>query len=317
MSPTADDARRGASSAPGTGGAHEVQAVAAADFETDTRSLRAQYWTTEPAELIGPVTDHAAEGGALLAKAEGEGERAGEARRALANALAETRLIAGRIRYHGLKDREGAELSFRQARQAADAAGNPLLGAAALGHLALLADASDDAGADVLAEARALAGRGAPIGRVTAWLDAVEAERAAGAGENQRALRLISDAETSLAAAGSDAQDWLDWCTPSGLGVLKGLVQLQAGLTSQARRTLLYSMAPLAPDEHAQRSLVYLGLAAVEAAEGEEYEACGYACRSLEHIEACGDVLGVRAALDPYLHESCVADLYENLFPST
>lgn len=300
MSPTADDARREAGTTP------------AADFETDTRSLRAQYWTTEPTELLAAVTEHAAEGGDLLAKAEGG------PRRALAAALAETRLLAGRVQHHGLKDREGAERSFRQAREAADEAGDPRLGAAALGQLALLADPSGDAGAAILAEARALADRGAPDGRVTAWLAAVDAERAAGAGENERALRLVADAETALTGAADDeaAAGWLDWCTPTGLGVLKGRVQLQAGLTGQARRTLLYSMTPLAPDEHAQRSLVYLGLAAVEAAEGEEYEACGYACRSLEHIEACGDVLGVRAALHAYLHESCVADLYENLFPS-
>ncbi|MEU9604577.1 transcriptional regulator [Streptomyces sp. NPDC048057] len=297
MSPTADEVQ-------GEAGESEV-----AYFEADTRMYRSQYWTTDPAELLGVLSDHAAQGRKLMT---GVG---GEQRRTLAVALAESLVLAGRVRLLGLQDPSGADVDFREARESAELGGDPQLAAAAVGHAALVPGwPGAVAATDVLTEARALASRGTPNDHLNAWLDLIEAERVARAGENARALHLVDGAEAVLHAADvATAPAWLDWFTPALLGVFKGRIQLQAGLTAQARRTLLYAMTHLSTEDHGQRSMVYLGLAAIEAAEGEEYEACGYACRSLEHIEVGGDVMGLRSLLDEYLHDPCVQDLYENL----
>ncbi|MGV9316310.1 hypothetical protein ACWDR0_29605 [Streptomyces sp. NPDC003691] len=328
MSPTA-----GGSGAVAPGGTDR------AEFEADTRAHRQLYWTTEPAELITTVTAHIAAGRTLLAGAgdatdtstgpatdtaadgngnadrDGDGDGDGTA---VAAALAESLLLVGRTELLGRHDPAAARAALREARETAAAAGDPLLEAAALALLALIpADGRSAEAAEPFARARALLA--APGARPEAagvldWLDAVEAERATRDGEHHKALRLVSLLEGARARSEDRPfPPWLDWCTTARVGILKGRIQLSAGLVAQARRTLLYAMATVRPDDHGQRSLIYAGLAAVECADGQAYESCGYACRSLEHIEAGGDVMGVRGTLAEYLHDSCVHDLYDSL----
>ncbi|MEU3599450.1 hypothetical protein ABZ714_12075 [Streptomyces sp. NPDC006798] len=312
MSPTADD------SGPTAPGGTRI-----AEFEADTRVHRRLYWTTEPAELAATVREHTETGRALLTEAESEAAAAAGAG-AVRLALAESLLLMGRVELLGLHDPATARDSLDRARETAAAAGDPLLEAAALAHSALLAPdravggtetEGDGEPAAALTGARALlAAAGTRAAGVRDWLDAVEAERAVRDGEYARALRLVGRvAEARGRGEANPVPDWLDWCTTARIGMLKGRVQLAAGLVSQARRTLLYAMGGVAADDHGQRALFYAGLAAVEAADGQAYESCGYACRAMEHIEAGGDVMGVRRGLTQYLHDSCVEDLYESL----
>ncbi|MFF3553549.1 hypothetical protein ACWD4V_09550 [Streptomyces tsukubensis] len=315
MSPTADGS---GAVAPGS--------TDRAEFEADTRAHRQLYWTTEPAELIATVTGHIAAGRTLPAGAgdaagadtpsddggtDGAADGAGTAA-----ALAESLLLVGRLELLGRHDPEAARPVLQEARTTAVAAGEPLLAAAALGLLALVpADGRTGAAAESFTAARSLlAHAGTGAAGLLDWLEAIEAERATRDGEHEKAIRLISRVEG--ARVRSDDRPfppWLDWCTTARIGILKGRIQLAAGLVAQARRTLLYAMATVRPDDHGQRALIYAGLAAAEAADGQAYESCGYACRALEHIEAGGDVMGVRGGLEEYLHDSCVQDLYESL----
>ncbi|QDY79186.1 transcriptional regulator [Streptomyces qinzhouensis] len=239
----------------------------------------------------------------------------------MAVALAESLLLVGRVELLGRHDPEAARAVLREARTTAAGAGDPLLEAAALGLLALVpADGWAEAAAESFTAARTLLGEaGARAAGTLDWLEAIEAERATRDGEHEKAIRLISRVEGARVRADDRPfPPWLDWCTTARIGILKGRIQLSAGLVAQSRRTLLYAMATVRPDDHGQRSLIYAGLAAVESADGQAYESCGYACRALEHIEAGGDVMGVRAGLAEYLHDSCVEDLYESLafFPA-
>ncbi|MFE3096645.1 hypothetical protein ACFXG1_22810 [Streptomyces sp. NPDC059248] len=316
MSPTADD------SGTTTPGGTRI-----ADFEADTRAHRRLYWTTEPAELAATVAEHTEAAGALLTRAgDGSGADGGDLsdETAVRSALAESLLLKGRIELLALRDTDAARASLRRARETAAEAGDPLLEAAALAHSALLAEDRAVGGAEgegsgepaaALAAARALlTAAGTPAAGVLDWLDAVESERAVRDGEYARALRLVGRvAEARSRGEAHPVPEWLDWCTTARIGMLKGRVQLAAGLVSQARRTLLYAMGGVAGDDHGQRAQFYAGLAAVEAADDQGYEACGYACRALEHIEAGGDVMGVRATLTQYLHDTCVEDLYQSL----
>ncbi|MFJ8229037.1 hypothetical protein ACIQ9E_03605 [Streptomyces sp. NPDC094448] len=308
MSPTADGS---GAIAPGS--------TDRAEFEADTRAHRQLYWTTEPAELIATVTGHIAAGRTLPAGAAAGADAlpAADADGAgVAAAVAESLLLVGRLELLGRHDPEAARPALQEARTTAVAAGEPLLAAAALGLLALVpADGRAEAAAESFTAARSLlAHAGTGAAGLLDWLEAVEAERANRDGEHEKAIRLISRVEGArVRSEDRPFPPWLDWCTTARIGILKGRIQLAAGLVAQARRTLLYAMATVRPDDHGQRSLIYAGLAAVEAADGQAYESCGYACRALEHIEAGGDVMGVRAGLEEYLHDSCVQDLYESL----
>lgn len=292
-------------------------ATVATDFLAVTRSHRRLYWSVAPATLHPAAQAHGSLGCALLT------ETAGQTRRAVAAALAESYLLAGRIEFFDMRDADRARNTLLLALQAAGEADDPLLGAAVLAHTAFIPawEGERDKAAERMVAARTYARRGAPSAELLAWLDAVEAECETRCGDTRTALHLIGHAEDTL-AAGSEQQspDWLDWFSPVRLAAFKGNTQLKAGHLPQARETLLGVLDSLDPSEEKQATVVLGDLAAVEAAAGHPDEACRYALRALDQLERTWYAMGmdrvreVRRTLAPHQHERCVRELDDRLY---
>lgn len=299
------------------GGRTRQPATIAADFAAVTGAHRRLYWSVTPAVLHSAVTAHASLGWALLP------ETAGVPRRALARALAESCLLAGRIEFFDLREPDHAADTYVRALQAAGEADDPLIGAGILAHMAFIPGWTGDRDAAVerMTAARAYARRGPASAGLLAWLDAVEAECETRCGHTRTALHLIGHAE-DLLTAGSEHTDpaWLDWFSPVRLAAFKGNVQLKAAHHPQARTTLLKVLEDLPAGEDKQRTVVLGDLAAVEAAAGRPDEACAYAARALDQLDVTWYATGmervreVRRALTPWQHEPCVRDLDERLY---
>ncbi|MFE2936648.1 multiprotein-bridging factor 1 family protein [Streptomyces sp. NPDC059278] len=292
-------------------------ASVATDFEAVTRSHRRLYWSVAPATLHPAAVAHATLGCALLT------ETAGQTRRIVAAALAETYLLAGRIEFFDLRDADQAGRTLLLALQAAGQADDPLLGSAILAHSAFIPGwAGDrDAAVERMVAARTYARRASASADLLAWLDAVEAECETRCGNVRTALHLIGHAEDVLATgAEHEAPEWLDWFNAARLAAFKGHTQLTAGHLPQARTTLLGVLDDLPRTEDKQRTVIYGDLAAVEAAAGNPEEACVYACRALDQLEITWYATGmdrvreVRRALAPHQHDQCVRDLDERLY---
>ncbi|WP_406739862.1 helix-turn-helix transcriptional regulator [Streptomyces atratus] len=289
----------------------------AADFEAVTRSHRHLYWSVAPATLHPAAVAHATLGCALLT------ETAGQTRRTVAAALAESYLLAGRIEFFDLRDGDRAAKTLLLALQAAGQADDPLIGSAILAHTAFIpAWAGErDAAVERMVAARTYARRGPASADLLAWLDAVEAECETRCGNVRTALHLIGHAEDVLAAGTEHMSPaWLDWFTAVRLAAFKGNTQLKAGHLPQARTTLLGVLDDLPRTEDKQRTVIYGDLAAVEAAAGNPEQACEYACRALDQLEITWYAMGmdrvreVRRALAPHQHDQCVRDLDERLY---
>lgn len=292
-------------------------ASVAVDFEAVTRSHRRLYWSVAPATLHPAAIAHATLGCALLPEA------AGQTRRAVAAALAETYLLAGRIEFFDLREPDRAAATWLRALQAAGEADDPLLGAAVLGHTAFLPGWSGDreAATERLVAARTYARRGPAPALLMAWLDAVEAECETRSGRTRTALHLIGHAEDLLASEREEAvPEWLDWFSPVRLAAFKGNTQLLAGHLPQARTTLLGVLENLAPVEEKQRSVILGDLAAVEVAAGAPEAACEHALQALDQLERTWYATGmdrirdVRRSLAPHQHKPCVRHLDDRLY---
>lgn len=292
-------------------------ATVATDFLAVTRSHRRLYWSVAPATLHPAAQAHGSLGCALLT------ETAGQTRRAVAAALAESYLLAGRIEFFDMRDADRARNTLLLALQAAGEADDPLLGAAVLAHTAFIPawEGERDKAAERMVAARTYARRGAPSAELLAWLDAVEAECETRCGDTRTALHLIGHAEDTLAAdSEQQSPDWLDWFSPVRLAAFKGNTQLKAGHLPQARETLLGVLDSLDPSEEKQATVVLGDLAAVEAAAGHPDEACRYALRALDQLERTWYAMGmdrvreVRRTLAPHQHERCVRELDDRLY---
>ncbi|MEV8536606.1 transcriptional regulator [Streptomyces sp. NPDC051211] len=290
---------------------------AGTDYLSVTRAHRRLYWTVAPATLHPAVSAHAALGEALLPST------AGLTRRAVAAALAESWLLAGRIEFFDLREPARAQETWVRALQAAGGADDALLGSAVLAHMAFVPGWAGDrpAAAERMIAARTYARRSSASAEFLAWLDAVEAECETRCGDTRTALNLIAHGEDVLAAGGEHSSpEWMDWFSPVRLAAFKGNTQLTAGHLPQARETLLRVLDELPADADKQRTVVLGDLAAVEAADGHPATAAEYAVRALELLEthwyATGleRVRGVRRALAQWQHEQCVRDLDDRLY---
>ncbi|MBD0837356.1 helix-turn-helix transcriptional regulator [Streptomyces sp. TRM68416] len=292
-------------------------ATAAEDYMSVTRSHRRLYWSVAPATLHPAALAHATLGCELLP------ETAGQTRKRIAAALAETWLLAGRIEFFDLRDADRAQQTLLRALQAAGEADDSLLGAAVLAHTAFIPGWAGDREAAVerMVAARTYARRGPASAELFAWLDAVEAECETRCGHTRTALHLIGHAEDVL-AVGSDhaTPEWLDWFSAVRLAAFKGNTQLKAGHLPQARETLRDVLDALGPADEKQVTVVLGDLAAVEAAAGDPEAACRYAVRALDQLERTWYAMGmdrvreVRRNLAPHQHERCVRELDDRLY---
>ncbi|CAH9419449.1 hypothetical protein SGL43_06504 [Streptomyces globisporus] len=307
----------GLAAVPSQASATIQPASVAADYEAVTRSHRRLYWSVAPATLHPAAVAHATLGCALLP------ESAGRTRQAVAAALAETWLLAGRIEFFDLREADRAGTTWHRALQAAGEADDALLGAAILAHTAFIpawAGRRDNA-VERMTAARTYARRGPASAELLAWLDAVEAECETRCGNSKTALHLIGHGEDVLANGGEhESPPWLDWFSPVRLAAFKGNTQLKAGHLPQARTTLQGVLDALPASEEKQRSVILGDLAAVEVAAGNPEAACGYACEALDQLEVTWYATGmdrvreVRRALVPHQHQQCVRDLDERLY---
>ncbi|TXL91568.1 helix-turn-helix transcriptional regulator [Streptomyces sp. IB2014 016-6] len=292
-------------------------ATVASDFAAVTRAHRRLYWSVAPATLHPAVLAHATLGCALLA------ETAGQTRSAVAAAIAESYLLAGRIEFFDMREPDRASATLLRALQAAGEADDPLLGSAVLAHMAFIPAWAGDRSAAVerMVAARTYARRGPASAELLAWLDAVEAEVETRCGHTRTALHLIGHGEDLLAAGGEHGSpDWLDWFSPVRLAAFKGNTQLKSGHLPNARETLLSVLDALPAAEDKQKSVVLGDLAAVEAAAGNPEEACRYALLALDQLAVTWYAMGmdrvseVRRQLAPHQHEQCVRELDDRLY---
>lgn len=302
---------------PTASAAGRQPASVAADFTTITASHRRLYWTVQPSQMHPTVAAHGRLGTSLLTETEGL------PRQILARALAETMLMQGRIEFFDLRKPDAAADTYVRALQAAHEAQDSLLGAAILAHGAFIPGWAGDRDGMVerMGAARAYARRADASAEMWAWLDCVEAECETRCGNHRIALNLLHHAEDVL-ATGSAARpaDWMDWFSPVRLAAFKGNTQLKAGLTSQARATLVAALEELPPDAGKQRVVVLGDLAAVEVAEKRPAEACEWAKEALDQLAATSYETGmdrvreVRRQLEPWAGEQCVRDFDDHLF---
>ncbi|MFJ8141126.1 transcriptional regulator [Streptomyces sp. NPDC096013] len=292
-------------------------ATVAADFQAVTRSHRRLYWSVAPATLHPAVQAHGSLGCALLT------ETAGQTRRTVACALAESYLLAARLEFFDMRAADRAASTLLLALQAAGEADDPLLGSAILAHTAFIpAWAGDrESAVERMVAARTYARRGPASAELLAWLDAVEAECETRCDNPRTALHLIGHAEDIVAHGGEHpSPEWLDWFSPVRLAAFKGNVQLRAVHLPQARTTLLGVLDALDPSEEKQATVILGDLASVAAAAGDPEAACGYAVRALDQLERNWYAMGmdrireVRRALVPHQHERCVRDLDDRLY---
>jgi hypothetical protein len=297
-----------------------LPATVAADYISVTAAHRHMYWTVPAVQLHSVVAAHA-NLGINVATAVPDA-----ARRALAAAICESSLLAGRIEFFDLRNPPAAQSSFVIALQAAQEAADPLLGSAVLAHMAFIPAFSGDAkraeeARDKIRAARAFARRGPASPEMLAWLDAVEAEAETRFGNTHKALQLVHHAEDVFASAEPrPSPAWLDWFSPVRLAGFKGNTLLTARQFVPARETLQEVLDHLPDDAGKQRSVILGDLAAVAVGEENPEEACALAENALDSLArnwyATGmdRVRAVRESLTPWESLPCVHRLDDRLY---
>jgi hypothetical protein len=248
------------------------------------------------------------------------------ARRSLAAAVSESSLLAGRIEFFDMQSPREAQQSLVVALQAAQDAGDSLLGAAVLAHMAFVPAFSGDAkraeeARDKMRAARTFARRAGAPPELLAWLDAVEAEAETRFGDTRRALDLIRHAEEIY-----DTHEprplpaWLDWFSPIRLAGFKGNTLLADHQPGPAKETLRKVLDQLPEESAKQRSVILGDLAAVAVTESDPEEACRLAELALDQLArtwyatGMARVRAVRTSLSLWESLRCVRNLDERLY---
>jgi hypothetical protein len=312
--------RSSANSAPVTQASPQGQSSVAASFAEIAEAHRKLYWVADPAVLHGAVVENVRLGQRLLPG------MVGAARSVLAHALAESSLLAGRIEFFDLGQRDTASEPLVRALQFAGKAEDFLLGAAILGHTAFVPGwAGDrDGASDRLMAARTYARRAEAPGLLWAWLDCVDAECATLCGDIKDALALISRAESQLIEAEAQpAVAWMDWFSLVRLAAFKGNVELKAGHFKRAETSLLRAHAEIPSAETKQRAIISADLAAAKVGQNDYESCCGHLHHALDDLSlqwyatAMDRIRDVRRSLRPWQDERCVRELDERLYDWT
>lgn len=272
------------------------------------------YWHVPAKMLQQAVFRHAELGTALLSAA---GADASE----LARAVSLAWMLAGRVLLFDVHQPKDSRACFAEALECAHVGDDAARGAAALGHLALVAlrDTDDSTQAsEIVRNARSFSRRGGDPSRLVAWLDTIEADIASRAGDQRQAAALIAHAEQVFRGSDIDP-DWLDWFTAHRMATAKANTLLAAGRLSDARMALERAINELSPTDLKARALTLCDLAAVHAL-GREPEP------AVELLTAALAVLGtatssalsrrvhsVRAMLDEWRDSAPVQALDERL----
>jgi hypothetical protein len=184
----------------------------------ESLALRYQgmYHSTPPAELMIPVTAHLEVVDELAKSARGS-----EQGRLLRN-HSQVALLAGRLSFFDLHDPMAARGYYGMAMDSSREANEPLLSAAALGHMSFIPAANGGFSAAI----DLLEGAGKHAGKTTvlpSWLGAVESEIRAKAGDARASLLAIDRAERALSPA-REVPTWMDYYDANRL---KGVQRLR------------------------------------------------------------------------------------------
>lgn len=308
------------SSFPARSASVMLPASVASDYISITAAHRRLYYSVPAARLHKSVTAHANLGVSLLYSVPEP------ARVALASAIAESSMLAGRLEFFDLQQPDTAQDSFVVALQAAQEARDPLLGSAVLAHMAFIPAFSDipkraEEARDKLRAARAFARRGPVPPEMLAWLDAVEAEIETRFADTRKALRLISHAEDIFASEQKrPSPAWLDWFSQNRLAGFKGNTLMADGQFSLARETLQQVLDSSGDGEAKQRAVTLADLAAVAVAENDPEQACAKAEAALDNLARYWYATGMlrvrklRQSLTPWDSLPCVRQLDERLY---
>jgi hypothetical protein len=292
----------------------------ASDYISIASAHRHMYWSVPPAHLHDAVAAHVNLGVRLVTTVPDA------ARRALAAAVSESSLLAGRIEFFDLQKPVPAQASLVIALQAAQDAQDILLGSAVLAHMAFIPAFSGDPkradeARDKIRAARAFARRGPASPEMLAWLDAVEAEVETRFGDTRKALQLIHHAEEIFATEEPrPSPPWLDWFSPVRLAGFKGNTLLTARQPGPARESLQSALDQLSKESAKQRSVFLGDLAAAAVAENDPERACALAEEALDHLArhwyATGmdRIRAVRESLTKWESQTCVRRLDERLY---
>lgn len=261
-----------------------LSGAVAADYISITAAHRHMYWTVPSAQLHDAVAAHVNLGTGLVPAVPDA------ARRALAAAISESSMLAGRIEFFDLQDPVTAQASFVIALQAAQDANDPLFGSAVLAHMAFIPAFSGDSSRaeearDKIRASRVFARRGLASPEMLAWLDAVEAEVETRFGDTHKALQLIRHAEEIYAnQEPRPSPPWLDWFSPIRLAGFKGNTLLTARQFGPAEETLRKVLDDLPGEAAKQRSVILGDLAAVAVSEQDPERACVLAEQALDNL---------------------------------
>jgi transcriptional regulator with XRE-family HTH domain len=273
------------------------------------------YHSAAPAALMTPVVAHLA----LVDEWMRDCPSAGLRRRLLRN-RSWVGLLAGRLAFFDVHDGLSARGYFSLAAEAARAAEDHLLLAAALGHAAFIpaAEGSFGSGLDYLRGAVHHAEQ-RPHGPVLSWLHAVESELHANAGNQPDAQAAIRRAQARIDTGRSDPLPWFDYYDRPRLAGFAGYAYLRLGHHDQATRSLDDALRALPRQAVKQRSVFLADLATVHVQTGEIDEACRVAGQATDALAHAGYATGtdrlrnVRRLLAPWNRHPGVRTFDEQL----
>jgi hypothetical protein len=279
----------------------------------ESLALRYQgmYHSTPPAELMIPVTAHLEVVDELAKDARG-----GEQRRLLRN-HSQVALLAGRLCFFDLHDPMAARGYYGMAMDSSREARDPLLSAAALGHMSFIpaAHGGFSAAMDLLE------GAGKHAARTTvlpSWLGAVESEIWAKAGDGRASLLAIDRAERALVAA-REVPTWMDYYDAHRLKGFKGFAYLAAGKPEEARNVLNDALSMLDGAAVKQRAVFLADHATAYVHDGEVDRGCEVAGEAAVTLSRAGYATSAerlhdfRELVRPWQDRASVKELDERL----
>lgn len=209
---------------------------------------------------------------------------------------------------------------YQVAVEAAQEADDPLLVAAALGHLSFIpaAEGSFTAAEDYLRGATAQM-RPRQHAGVTSWLAAVASEMHTNAGAHDAARRAADRAAEVLDAGDSPDLPWFDYYDHTRLAGFAGYTLLRAGQLDRAEQALTNAIATLPLQSVKQRAVFLADLATVHVERNDVEAACDSAMQAIDALDLAGYATGtgrlheLRSRLAPWQTHPGVRALNDRL----
>ena len=273
------------------------------DLEAVTTSFQELYQRVSPYAVLAPARSHLATLTQLL-EAGGQPE---PTRRRLASLAGDTAILVGWLTADD-GDHATAQGYYQAALDAAGEAGDPALGAYAVGSASTLPAfrASPDHTLYLLAEGRSGFRATDATPSTRAWHASLEADAHAKAGRDAAARRALDRAAEALdGAVGEEPRPRVPFFDAVRLAGERGVVSIRLGAADEGRRALDEALRRLGPGLKIQSRLL-TNLARAHARQGDLDRACDVALESLaiarasETSPSLRDVQALRDELAPW-----------------